>query len=211
MSSLGAGRNQVALFRKQVKPVAARKKNKSGKKSLRWETATEITLHRSVSNILPFFFFFLIVFPVGQKTPESAGIMRKTKYSWGAFVGRGSKLEKMSGENARMLPKTTHEERMKQEAKRRGKLKTMAGKLLKVVASGKETAEEKAGSEDVAGNLLKMATSRKEVEGETPAGNLEVISGSSPGLSLPLPALQTLVFVSFWSRCFTLSSSPSFT
>ncbi|XP_074438498.1 uncharacterized protein LOC141741559 isoform X2 [Larus michahellis] len=115
------------------------------------------------------FLFAGKVFPVGQKTPESAGIMRKTKYSWGAFVGRGSKLEKMSGENARMLPKTTHEERMKQEAKRRGKLKTMAGKLLKVVASGKETAEEKAGSEDVAGNLLKMATSRKEVEGETPA------------------------------------------
>ncbi|XP_054056274.1 uncharacterized protein LOC128909089 isoform X3 [Rissa tridactyla] len=115
------------------------------------------------------FLFAGKVFPVGQKTPESAGIMRKTKYSWGAFMGRGSKLEKMSGENARMLPKTTHEERMKQEAKRRGKLKTMAGKLLKVVASGKETAEEKAGSEDVAGNLLKMATSRKEVEGETPA------------------------------------------
>ncbi|KAM6359444.1 exocyst complex component 3-like isoform 8-T22 [Alca torda] len=110
-----------------------------------------------------------LVFPVGQKTSESAGIMRKTKYSWGAFAGRGSKLEKMSGENARMLPKTAHEERKKQEAKRRGKLKNVAGKLLKVVASGKETAEEKDGSEDVAGNLLKMATSRKEVEGETPA------------------------------------------
>uniref|UniRef100_A0A8C3J627 Exocyst complex component Sec6 n=1 Tax=Calidris pygmaea TaxID=425635 RepID=A0A8C3J627_9CHAR len=92
--------------------------------------------------------------------------MRKTKYSWGAFAGRGSKL---AGENARMLPKTAHEERKKQEAKRRGKLKTVAGKLLKAVAGGKEAVEEKASSEDVAGNLLKMATSRKEVEGESPA------------------------------------------
>ena len=110
-----------------------------------------------------------------------------------------------------MLPKAAHEERKKQEAKRRGKLKTMAGKLLKAVAGGKEAAEEKAGGEDVAGNLLKMATSRKGAEGGTPAGNLEVISGSSPGPSLPLPALQALVFLSFWSRCFTLSSSPSYT
>ncbi|KAM6068200.1 exocyst complex component 3-like isoform 2-T3 [Theristicus caerulescens] len=91
--------------------------------------------------------------------------MRKT---WGAFVGRGSKWERMAGENARMLPKAADEERKKREEKRRGKLKTMAGKLLKAVASGKEAAEEKAGGEDVAGNLLKMATSRKEPEGETP-------------------------------------------
>ncbi|XP_075609597.1 exocyst complex component 3-like [Balearica regulorum gibbericeps] len=101
--------------------------------------------------------------------------MRKTKYSWGAFVGRGGKWEKMAGDNARMLPKATHEERKKQEAKRRGKLKTMAGKLLKAVASGKEAVEEKAGGEDVAGNLLKMATSRKEAEGEMPAE--EIICG----------------------------------
>ncbi|XP_071601588.1 exocyst complex component 3-like [Heliangelus exortis] len=95
--------------------------------------------------------------------------MRKTKCSWGAFVGRGSKGEKMAGENTRMLPKAAHEERKKQEAKRRGKLKTMAGKLLKSVASGKETVEEKAGGEGMTGNLLKMAASRKEAEGETPA------------------------------------------
>ncbi|XP_069714967.1 exocyst complex component 3-like isoform X2 [Phaenicophaeus curvirostris] len=95
--------------------------------------------------------------------------MRKTKYSWRAFVGRGSKWDNMSTENARMLPKAMHEERKKQEAKRRGKLKTVAGKLLKAMASGKEAAEGKAGSEDVAGNVLKMATSRKEVKGETPA------------------------------------------
>lgn len=151
------------------------------------------------------------MFPFGQKASESAGIMRKTKYSWGAFAGRGGKWEKMAGENARMLPKAAHEERKKQEVKRRGKLKTMAGKLLKAMASGKEAVEEKAGGEDVAGNLLKTATSRKEAEGEMPAGNLEVISVSSPGPSLPLPALQAFVFVSFWSRCFTLSSSPSFT
>ncbi|XP_029863089.1 uncharacterized protein LOC115338583 isoform X2 [Aquila chrysaetos chrysaetos] len=110
-----------------------------------------------------------MVFPVGRKASESAWIMRKMKYSWAAFAGRGSKWEKMAGENARMLPKATHEERKKQEAKRRGKLKTMAGKLLKSVASGKEAAEEKAGSEDVAGNLLKTATSRKGEEGEMPA------------------------------------------
>ncbi|KAM6074762.1 exocyst complex component 3-like isoform 2-T13 [Chlamydotis macqueenii] len=95
--------------------------------------------------------------------------MRKTKYSWGAFAGRGSKWEKMAGENARMLPKAKHEERKNQETKRREKLKTMAGKLLKAVASGKGAAEEKAGGEDVAGNLLKMATCRKEAEGEMPA------------------------------------------
>ncbi|GAB0191004.1 hypothetical protein GRJ2_001565700 [Grus japonensis] len=75
----------------------------------------------------------------------------------------------MAGENARMLPKAAHEERKKQEVKRRGKLKTMAGKLLKAMASGKEAVEEKAGGEDVAGNLLKTATSRKEAEGEMPA------------------------------------------
>lgn len=136
--------------------------------------------------------------------------MRKTKYSWGAFAGRGSKWEKMAGENARMLPKAVHEERKKQEAKRGGKLKTMASKLLKAVASGKEAVEEKAGGEDAAGNSLKMATNRKEAEGEIPAGNLEFLSVSSPGPSLPLPALQGLVFASFWNRCFTLSSSPAF-
>jgi len=137
--------------------------------------------------------------------------MRKTKYSWAAFVGRGSKWEKMAGENTRMLPTATREERKKQEAKRRGKLKSMAGKLLKAVASGRETAEEKAGGEDAAGKLLKVAPSRKAVEGEAPPGNLEVISRSSPGPSLSLPPLHALVFVSFWSRRFTLLSSPSFT
>ncbi|CAN0113681.1 unnamed protein product [Bubo scandiacus] len=95
--------------------------------------------------------------------------MRKMKYSWGAFAGRGNKREEMAGENARMLPKATLEERKKQEAKRKGKLKTMAGKLLKAAASGKEASEEKAGGEDVAGNLLKMATSRKGAEGGMPA------------------------------------------
>lgn len=126
-------------------------------------------------------------------------------------MGRGSKWEKTAEENARMLPKATQEERKKQEAKRRRKLQTMAGKLLKAVTSGKEAVEEKACGEDVAGNLLKMATGRKGTEEWLPAGNLEVISGSSPGTSLPLPALQDLVFVSFWSTCFTVSSSTSFT
>ncbi|KAM6311331.1 LOW QUALITY PROTEIN: uncharacterized protein AAHN32_001599 [Aegotheles albertisi] len=107
------------------------------------------------------------VLPVGQKASGSAEIMRKMN-SWGAFVGRGSKWEKMAGENTMMLPKAVHEERKKQEVKRRGKLKTMAGKLLKAVAGGKEE-EEKDGGEHVAGNLLKMATSRKEAEEETPA------------------------------------------
>ncbi|XP_061232304.1 uncharacterized protein LOC133224645 isoform X4 [Neopsephotus bourkii] len=110
-----------------------------------------------------------LVFSVGQKVSEPAWMMRKTKYFWGAFAGRGSKWEKVAGENARMLPRATHEEKKQQEAKRRGKLKTMAGKLLKVVASGKEAAEEKAGGVEVAGNLLKMATSRKGVEGRVPA------------------------------------------
>ncbi|XP_037249247.1 exocyst complex component 3-like protein isoform X4 [Falco rusticolus] len=96
-------------------------------------------------------------------------MMRKTTYSWGPFAGRGSKWEQMAGENARMLPKATHEERKKQELKRRGKLKTMAGKLLKAVASGKEIVEEKAGGEDVARSLLKMETSRKRAGGEMPA------------------------------------------
>ncbi|KAM9290101.1 LOW QUALITY PROTEIN: uncharacterized protein FYN16_001036 [Cariama cristata] len=109
------------------------------------------------------------VFPVGQKASESAWIMRKMKYSWGAFAGRDSKWEKMAGEDAKMLPKATQEERKKQEAKRRGKLKSVAGKLLKAVTSGKEAAEEKAGGEDAAGSLLKMATSRKGAEGGTPA------------------------------------------
>ncbi|XP_012984600.2 uncharacterized protein [Melopsittacus undulatus] len=95
--------------------------------------------------------------------------MRKTKYFWGAFAGRGSKWEKVAGENARMLPRATHEEKKQQEAKRRQKLKTMAGKLLKVVASGKDEAEEKAGGVEMAGNLLKMATSRKGAEGGVPA------------------------------------------
>ncbi|XP_074681286.1 uncharacterized protein LOC141923623 isoform X2 [Strix aluco] len=95
--------------------------------------------------------------------------MRKMKYSWGAFAGRGNKREEMAGENARMLPKATLEERKKQEGKRKGKLKTMAGKLLKAAASGKEASEEKAGGEEVAGNLLKIATSRKGAEGGMPA------------------------------------------
>ncbi|OPJ81439.1 hypothetical protein AV530_009886 [Patagioenas fasciata monilis] len=75
----------------------------------------------------------------------------------------------MAGENARMVPRDTHEERKKQEAKRKGKLKTVAGKMLKAVAGGKEAAEEKAGGEDVTGKLLKTGTSRKDVEGEMPA------------------------------------------
>nr|XP_047925821.1 uncharacterized protein LOC106047013 isoform X1 [Anser cygnoides] len=94
--------------------------------------------------------------------------MRKMMYSWGTFTGR-DKWEKGAGENARMLPKAGHEERKKQETKRKRKLKTVAGKLLKAVASGKETAAKKAESENVAGNLLKMGTNRKEAEGETPA------------------------------------------
>ncbi|KAM4779487.1 exocyst complex component 3-like isoform 2-T5 [Cyanocitta cristata] len=95
--------------------------------------------------------------------------MRKTKYSWAAFVGGGNKKgEKMAGENARILPEATHEERKKQEVKRKGKLKTLANKLLKTVVGGKETVE-KAGAEDVAGNLLKMSTGRKGVERGMPA------------------------------------------
>ncbi|XP_056350197.1 exocyst complex component 3-like isoform X2 [Oenanthe melanoleuca] len=95
--------------------------------------------------------------------------MRKTKHSWAAFVGEGNKRrEKMIGENERILPKATHEERKKQEAKRKGKLKTLAGKLLKTVVGGKETVE-KAGAEGVAGNLLKRPISRKGVERGTPA------------------------------------------
>ncbi|XP_005047864.1 PREDICTED: uncharacterized protein LOC101806681 [Ficedula albicollis] len=95
--------------------------------------------------------------------------MRKTMHSWAAFVGEGNKRrEKMIGENERILPKATHEERKKQEAKRKGKLKTLAGKLLKTVVGGKETVE-KAGAENVAGNLLNRPTSRKGVERGTPA------------------------------------------
>ncbi|XP_063253433.1 exocyst complex component 3-like [Prinia subflava] len=95
--------------------------------------------------------------------------MRKTKHSWTAFVGGGHKKgEKMAGENARILPKATHEERKKQEAKRKGKLKTLAAKLLKTVVGGKEMVE-MADAEDVAGNLLKRPTSRKGVERGTPA------------------------------------------
>ncbi|XP_068048411.1 tumor necrosis factor alpha-induced protein 2-like [Anomalospiza imberbis] len=95
--------------------------------------------------------------------------MQKRKHSWAAFVGGSNKKgEKMAGENARILPKATHEERKKQEAKRKEKLKTLAGKLLKTVVSGKETVE-KAGAEDVAGNLLKRPSSRKGVERGTPA------------------------------------------
>lgn len=124
--------------------------------------------------------------------------MRKAMYSWGTFTGR-DKWEKGAGENARMLPKAGHEERKKLETKRKRKLKTVAGKLLKAVASGKEIAAKKAESEHVAGNLLKMGTNRKEAEGETPAGNLEDISVSSPRPSQPPPALQTLVFFSFWN------------
>ncbi|XP_051625460.1 uncharacterized protein LOC127461573 isoform X3 [Manacus candei] len=109
-----------------------------------------------------------MVFPFGQKASESAWIMRKTKHSWAAVAGRGNKGEKTAEENARILPKATHEERKKQEAKRKGTLKTLAGKLLKTVVGGKE-AMKKAGGEDVAGNLLKMPTSRKGVERGTPA------------------------------------------
>ncbi|XP_062351639.1 uncharacterized protein LOC134045723 isoform X2 [Cinclus cinclus] len=94
--------------------------------------------------------------------------MRKTKHSWEAFVGEGNKREKMTGENASILPKATHEERKKKEAKRKGKLKTLAGKLLKTVVGGKETVE-KAGAEAVAGNLLKRPTGRKGVKRGTPA------------------------------------------
>nr|XP_026647016.1 exocyst complex component 3 isoform X3 [Zonotrichia albicollis] len=95
--------------------------------------------------------------------------MQKRKHSWAAFVGGGNKKgEKMTGENARILPKATHEERKKQEAKRKGKLKTVAGKLLKTVVGGKETVQ-KAGAEDVAGNLLKRPSSRKGEERGTPA------------------------------------------
>ncbi|KAM9557091.1 uncharacterized protein ACIB01_008428 isoform 5-T6 [Guaruba guarouba] len=109
------------------------------------------------------------MFSVGQKVPEPAWMMRKTKYFWGAFAGRGSKWEKVAGEDARMLPKATHEEKKQQEAKKRGKLKTMAGKLLKAVAGGKEAVEEKAGGVEMAGHLLKMATCRKGAEGGVPA------------------------------------------
>ncbi|XP_033371098.1 uncharacterized protein LOC107206496 isoform X3 [Parus major] len=110
-----------------------------------------------------------IVFPVGQKTPESDWIMRKTKHSWAAFVGGGNKKgEKMAGENARILPKATHEERKKQDMKRKATLKTLAGKLLKTVVGGKEMVE-KVGAEDVTGNLLKRPTSRKGVERGMPA------------------------------------------
>ncbi|XP_066044964.1 tumor necrosis factor alpha-induced protein 2-like isoform X1 [Chamaea fasciata] len=95
--------------------------------------------------------------------------MRKTKHSWAACVGGGNKKgEKMAGEDARILPKATHEERKKQEAKRKGKLKTLAGKLLKTVVGGKEMVE-KPSAEDVAGNLLKRPTSKKKVERGMPA------------------------------------------
>uniref|UniRef100_A0A8C5J8J8 Uncharacterized protein n=2 Tax=Junco hyemalis TaxID=40217 RepID=A0A8C5J8J8_JUNHY len=95
--------------------------------------------------------------------------MQKRKHSWAAFVGGGNKKgEKMTGENARILPKATHEERKKQEAKRKGKLKTVAGKLLKTVVGGKETVQ-KAGAEDVAGNLLKRPSCGKGEERGTPA------------------------------------------
>ncbi|XP_027529831.1 exocyst complex component 3-like protein isoform X2 [Neopelma chrysocephalum] len=109
-----------------------------------------------------------VLFPVGQKASEPALIMRKTKHSWAAIAGGGNKGEKTAEENARILPKATHEERKKQEVKRKGTLKTLARKLLKTVVGGKETMK-KAGCEDVAGNLLKMPTSRKGVERGTPA------------------------------------------
>ncbi|XP_068016279.1 uncharacterized protein [Melanerpes formicivorus] len=98
----------------------------------------------------------------------SSWIMRKTKYSWQPYTGRSSEWEKTTGEDTRMLLKVTHEERKMQESKRKGKLKAVAGKLLKVVATGKEASKEKSVSEDVAGNLLKTETSRKAVEGKTP-------------------------------------------
>nr|XP_021384603.1 exocyst complex component 3 [Lonchura striata domestica] len=95
-------------------------------------------------------------------------MMNRRKHSWAAIVGGNKKGEKMAGENARMLPKATREERKKQEAKRKEKLKTLAGKLLKTAVGGKETVE-KAGAEDVAGNLLKRPSSRKGVERGLPA------------------------------------------
>ncbi|XP_071415485.1 exocyst complex component 3-like protein 2 [Pithys albifrons albifrons] len=94
--------------------------------------------------------------------------MRKTKHSWAAFTGEGNKGEKMVGENTRILPKATQEEKEKREAKRKGKLKALAGKLLKTVAGGKETVK-KAGIEDMAGNLLKMPTCKKGAERGSPA------------------------------------------
>ncbi|XP_067151121.1 exocyst complex component 3-like [Apteryx mantelli] len=96
-------------------------------------------------------------------------MMRKMKCSWELFRRGGSKGEKAAGENARMLPKTTREEGNKQEAKKRGKLKNVAGKLLKAIASGKEAEEKKPENENLAGNLLKIATCRKEVEGKKSA------------------------------------------
>ncbi|KAI1237577.1 hypothetical protein IHE44_0013657 [Lamprotornis superbus] len=136
-----------------------------------WKVVTTNLLNEKLVQEFVYDLFCLCrgVFPVGQKAPESAWIMRKTKHSWAAFVGEGNKKrEKMTGENARILPKATHEERKKQEAKRKGKLKTLAGKLLKTVVGGKETVE-KAGAEDVAENLLKRPTSRKGVERGMPA------------------------------------------
>ncbi|XP_025967081.2 uncharacterized protein LOC112989899 [Dromaius novaehollandiae] len=96
-------------------------------------------------------------------------MMRKMKCSWGLFRGGSSKGEKTAGENARMLPKTAQEERNKQEAKKRGKLKNVTRKLLKTMASGKRATEKKPENENLAGSLLKLATGRKEVEGKKSA------------------------------------------
>ncbi|XP_068803246.1 exocyst complex component 3 isoform X2 [Struthio camelus] len=104
-----------------------------------------------------------------QKIPGSAWMMRKMKCSWGLFRRSSSKGEKAAGENARMLPKTAREEGKEQEAKKRGKLKKVGGKLLKAMASGKEAAEKKPENESMAGNCLKIAICRKEVEGKKSA------------------------------------------
>ncbi|KAM8807976.1 uncharacterized protein ACNFOS_003540 [Eudromia elegans] len=95
--------------------------------------------------------------------------MRKMKHSWGLFRGSSSKREKAAGENARMLPKTTWEERNTQQAKKRGTLKNVAGKLLKTVAGRKEAAEKMRENENLAGNLLKIATCKKEAGGKRSA------------------------------------------
>ncbi|XP_025935422.1 uncharacterized protein LOC112972706 isoform X6 [Apteryx rowi] len=124
-----------------------------------WKNKTRFQLSSKTEN----------VFPVGQETHGSAWMMRKMKCSWELFRRGGSKGEKAAGENARMLPKTTREEGNKQEAKKRGKLKNVAGKLLKAIASGKEAEEKKPENENLAGNLLKIATCKKEVEGKKSA------------------------------------------
>lgn len=51
MSSLGTDRNQVRLFQRQLKPVAAQNKNNQKKRELLWEIDSEITLHRIISHV----------------------------------------------------------------------------------------------------------------------------------------------------------------